>query len=146
MLSSAAGPDQVDNATIIRVPAAATGVEEARTALDGFCAAHRIPAAEAWRLKVSLDEALSNVVRHGPESSRGEVSIGMRLDAGAVELTVSDGGPAFNPLDVQPPDRTGGLEARTPGGLGIVLVRALMDDVEYARRDGLNVLTMRKRL
>jgi anti-sigma regulatory factor (Ser/Thr protein kinase) len=70
----------------------------------------------------------------------------MRLDAGAVELTVTDGGPAFNPLDAQPPDRTGGLEARTPGRLGIVLVRALMDEVEYARRDGLNVLTLRKRL
>ncbi len=136
----------MDNATIIRVPAAASGVEQARTALDGFCAAHRIPAAEAWRLKVSLDEALSNVVRHGPERPRADVSIGMRVGDGAVELTVTDGGPAFNPLDARPPDRSGGLDARTPGGLGIVLVRALMDEVEYARRDGLNVLTLRKRL
>jgi serine/threonine-protein kinase RsbW len=136
----------VTKATTIRVPAAGSGVERARAALDGFCAEHKIPAAEAWRLKVSLDEALSNVVRHGQADPGSDVAIGMRVDAGAVELTVSDGGPAFNPLDAAAPDRAAGLEARTPGGLGIVLVRALMDEVEYARRDNLNVLTLRKRL
>ncbi len=136
----------MNEATIIRVPAAGAGVEEARTALDSFCAAHEIPAAEAWRLKVSLDEALSNVVRHGDSLPGAHVAIGMRVAAGTVELTVSDGGPAFNPLDAPAPDRSAGIEGRTPGGLGIVLVRALMDEVEYARRDGLNVLTLRKRL
>lgn len=121
-------------------------MEQARAALDGFCAAHGIPAGEAWRLKVSLDEALSNVVRHGRVNPRDDVAIAMRMAEGAVELTVSDGGPAFNPLDAPAADRAGPLEAREPGGVGIVLVRALMDDVEYARRDGLNVLTLRKRL
>ena len=136
----------MDDATTIRVPAAGSGVEQARAALDGFCAAHAIPPAEAWRLKVSLDEALSNVVRHGRADPRSDVAIGMRVAGGAVELTVSDAGPAFNPLEAPAPDRTGPLEARAPGGLGIVLVRALMDDVEYARREGRNVLTLRKRL
>ena len=128
------------------MPAAGSGVDQARAALDGFCAAHGIPAAEAWRLKVSLDEALSNVVRHGRMPPGGEVAVGMSLARGAVELTVSDPGPAFNPLDAAVPGRAGALDARAPGGLGIVLVRALMDEVEYARRDGLNVLTLRKRL
>jgi serine/threonine-protein kinase RsbW len=137
---------QVGDSTVVRVPAAPGGVEQARAALDGFCTANGIAAGDAWRLKVSLDEALANVVRHGRPPAGADVAVAMRLADGTVELTVSDAGPAFNPLEMPAPDRRAPLAARSPGGVGIVLVRALMDDVEYVRQGGLNVLTLRKRL
>jgi len=55
---------------------------------------------------------------------------------------VSDDGPAFNPLQVPEPDVAATLEERRPGGLGVHLVRQLMDRVEYRRAEGRNCLVM----
>ena len=70
------------------------------------------------------------------------------LAASRDELTteVTDPGRAFNPLDVAAPDLTAPLAERSLGGLGIHLVRSLMDSVEYRRENGKNVLTLRKRI
>ena len=57
-----------------------------------------------------------------------------------------DDGPAFDPLAAQAPDTTLGLDERPVGGLGLMLVRRLMDDVAYERRDGRNHLRLRRRL
>jgi anti-sigma regulatory factor (Ser/Thr protein kinase) len=62
-----------------------------------------------------------------------------------VEVTVADDGPAFDPLARPDPVVTEPLERRQPGGLGIALVKALMDEVRYERTTR-NVLTMRKRI
>lgn len=62
-----------------------------------------------------------------------------------VEITVEDDGPPFDPLARPAPDLRLPLEARSPGGLGIVLVRALMDDVRYTRTTR-NILTIRKQI
>ena len=59
---------------------------------------------------------------------------------------VSDDGPEFDPLAAAEPDTALGVEERPVGGLGIALVRRLMDAVEYERRGGRNRLLMRRRL
>jgi serine/threonine-protein kinase RsbW len=61
-------------------------------------------------------------------------------------VEVEDDGRPFDPLLVPPPDLTLPLERRPIGGLGIHLIRSLMDEVAYARHDGRNVLKMAKRL
>jgi anti-sigma regulatory factor (Ser/Thr protein kinase) len=103
-------------------------------------------------VEVSLDEVLANVVRHGLEG-RGEaatVEVELRLDVGVeppvCEMMLTDDGPAFDPLSVPEPDRSLGVEERPVGGLGISLVRRLMDVVEYERRDGKNRLRLRRTL
>ena len=136
----------MDDGIVIYVPAARGGVEQAGAALDSFCAARGIPPDVSWRVKVSLDETLSNVVRHGGLGPSELVTVAVRASGGTLELTVTDRGPAFNPLTVQSPDLAAPLEHRSPGGVGIVLVQALMDHVEYERREGHNVLVLRKRL
>jgi serine/threonine-protein kinase RsbW len=103
-------------------------------------------------MEVSLDEALANVVRHGLEG-RGEtasVELELRLDPGAepavCEVVLVDDGPEFDPLAVSEPDTSLGVAVRPIGGLGIALVRKLMDELEYERRDGRNRLRMMRRL
>jgi len=105
-----------------------------------------VPPEDGWRVKVSLDEALSNVMRHAGVGPDDTLSVTLRIQGGMVELVIADSGAPFDPLGVPPPDLAAPLEARAPGGLGITLVRALMDDVRYERRGGENVLTLRKRL
>ena len=90
----------------------------------------------------SLDEVLSNVVRHGLRVGAGEIDVTLVRDAGAVSAVVADTAAEFNPLMHPPPDVAAPLDARQPGGLGIALVRGLADDVRYERRGDRNVLTM----
>ena len=59
---------------------------------------------------------------------------------------MADDGPGFDPLSAPEPDTSLGIEERPIGGLGIALVRRLMDHVEYERRDGKNRLRLRRRL
>ncbi len=126
-----------------RVEAGSAGIRQAAGELDAFGAAHGLPGDGAWPLQLALDEVLSNIGHHGsagPEATTIEVAIEYR--DGALELTVSDDGPAFDPLQLPEPDVQAPLEKRDPGGLGIHLVRRLMDRVEYKRDGGRNHLTM----
>jgi serine/threonine-protein kinase RsbW len=114
--------------------------------LDAFCAAEQVPDEVAWRLRVALDEIVANIVSHGRPSSQVPgpgLDLWFRAEPGAVEITVADDGPAFNPLLQPEPDLTLSLRARQPGGLGITLVKSLMDRVDYEWTDR-NVLTIRK--
>jgi anti-sigma regulatory factor (Ser/Thr protein kinase) len=136
----------------LSVPATDDGIRAALDALEALTAAHGLSRAVTWPMEVSLDEALANVVRHGLEGRGGKASVELelRLDSGAgpavCEVMLVDDGPEFDPLAAPEPDTSLAVEDRPVGGLGIVLVRKLMDEVEYERRDGRNRLRMMRRL
>jgi anti-sigma regulatory factor (Ser/Thr protein kinase) len=136
----------------LSVPATDDGIRAALDALEALTASHGLSKAVTWPVGVSLDEVLANVVRHGLEGRGGEatVDLEMRLDLGVepaeCEVVVVDDGPEFDPLSVPEPDRALGIEERPIGGLGMALVRRLMDEVQYERRDGKNRLRLRRRL
>ena len=136
----------MDSARHAHVAIGALAPGTVAAALDAFCVAERVPAEVAWRLQVALDEIVANIVSHGSlAGSRGALDVWFRREGTIVEVTVADDGPPFDPLARPAPDLQGSLEAREPGGLGIALVRALMDEVCYAR-EGRNRLTLRKRI
>jgi serine/threonine-protein kinase RsbW len=96
---------------------------------------------------LSLEEVLSNSIRHGCKGKQdAEIRVEFRFDPDAFEFIVSDNGIPYNPLLREDPDIHLPLEQRTPGGLGIFLVRKLADDVRYEFRDGRNHLLFRKLL
>ena len=127
------------------LPVAAPAISQAAGALDAFCASERLPDEVAWRLRVALDEIVTNVVAHGSPGQAASIDVWFSRKEGFVEIRVADDGPAFNPLARTEPDTTSPLESRQPGGLGIALVKALMDDVQYERTTR-NILTIRKRI
>ena len=136
----------------LSVPGTSQGVREALDALAALIAAHGVSKALSWPVEVSLDEVMANVVEHAFEG-RGEaatVDLEIRLDVGVeppvCEMMVVDDGPEFDPLSVPDPDPALGIAERPIGGLGLALVRRLMDDVQYERRDGKNRLRLRRRL
>src|SRR5215469_7852597 len=115
--------------------------------LREFGSAAALAPAQVGTFALALEEIFMNIVMHGsrPGSTPGvEVSL-CQVD-GSITMTVEDDGPAFDPLSLPPPDVTASLLDRRVGGLGVFLVRKIMDTVSYARVAGRNQLRMSKRL
>lgn len=98
-------------------------------------------------LNLALEEAVVNVMSYAyPEGQKGDVHIEASCDHDYLTFTIRDSGQPFDPTQKAAANTTLSLEERPVGGLGIHLVRQLMDKVSYEYIDGQNVLTLRKRL
>jgi serine/threonine-protein kinase RsbW/sigma-B regulation protein RsbU (phosphoserine phosphatase) len=96
-----------------------------------------------YRLTLSLDEIVSNVIRHGYSDTNDHVvEVRLSIHDGVVTSVIEDDGHPYDPRESPEPDLSMPVEQRGPGGLGIFLVRQMMDSIDYARRDGKNVLTV----
>ena len=130
-----------------QLPGIAAQLPEATQFLQEFWAAAGLSPATAFPFELALEEIFMNVAMHGTRD--GHIpTVWLRLgrDAGSVELVVEDDAPAFDPLQRATPDTGAALEERPVGGLGIHLVREMMDNVTYRQMAGRNQLTMRKRV
>ena len=116
-------------------------------AVGVFTREHGVSEQYASAIHLVLEETVANVILYGYRDAREHtIDVTLSIHGPDVILTVADDAMAFNPLLAPPPELDKPLEERPIGGLGIHLVRSMMDDVQYARRDGRNILTMRKRL
>jgi anti-sigma regulatory factor (Ser/Thr protein kinase) len=107
------------------------------------------PASEPVRhdLALVLEEVLTNVIRHGyGAGAEGGIRLSADICDGKLRLEVRDGARPFDPFSAAPPDLEADLAERPVGGLGIFLVRQLMDRLEYQRQEHENVLVMEKQL
>jgi anti-sigma regulatory factor (Ser/Thr protein kinase) len=108
---------------------------------------HELPSRALYSVNLALDEAVTNVVLHGfKENEKGQITIRLTVKGRELSAAVDDDGREFNPLTLPTPDLQAPLETREVGGLGIHLIKSLMDHVEYQRNGDRNLLTMRKRL
>ena len=96
-----------------------------------------------FRVNLVLEELGLNIMDYGHVDSTDEIAIAVTSEGGSVTIEVVDGGRPFDPLNDAPaPDLTSPIEDRRVGGLGLYLVRNLMDEVSYRRESGKNRLTM----
>jgi anti-sigma regulatory factor (Ser/Thr protein kinase) len=130
----------------IQVPGIASSVPVYLKSLGSFLDELSVSSEERSAIMIAGEEVFVNVIRHAYVEERGDVVVTLAARDREIEITLSDTGPAFNPLAVAEPDLDRPLEERKAGGLGIVLVRKLMDTVRYERREGTNVLTLTKRV
>jgi anti-sigma regulatory factor (Ser/Thr protein kinase) len=100
-----------------------------------------------FNLNLVLEEAVSNVIlyAYGKEEQK-EISLVAQSCDNNLVFVLTDSGTEFDPTKVPDADITLSAEEREIGGLGIFLIRQIMNTVEYQRIDGKNVLTMRKQL
>ncbi len=96
-------------------------------------------------LTLALEEAASNVIEHGYKGRGGNLTIRIVVANGDVTFELRDHAKPFKPGKVGRPDETVPLEERPPGGLGLHLIHALMDEVRYESLPDGNLLTMIKR-
>jgi anti-sigma regulatory factor (Ser/Thr protein kinase) len=105
-----------------------------------------IPARAVMQLQVVLDEVLSNVIKYAwPEGGSHEFFVRLTVQDGRIEITITDDGNPFNPLAQPPPKPPPPGRRPLPGGVGIHMVRQLVDGFEYVRFDGRNQITLTKR-
>lgn len=98
-------------------------------------------------LNLAIEEAVVNVMEYAyPEGEQGNVDIEVIADDRWLTFIISDNGIPFDPTTQEDADTTLSAEERPIGGLGIFLVRQLMDSINYQRKDGKNILTLSKKM
>jgi serine/threonine-protein kinase RsbW len=96
-------------------------------------------------VNICLDELFTNIVSYGFEDDLAHtIRFAMNLDNQVLTLSIEDEGVPFNPLEKKDPEVPADLIDVRIGGLGIHIVRKLMDDIRYKRKQGKNKLTMKK--
>lgn len=99
----------------------------------------------AFTLQLVTEEIVVNVVSYAyPDGAEGELEVEISASDEEIKLEFSDSGKPFNPLEKEDPDTTLSAEERPIGGLGIFLVKQMMDDVRYRYENGRNILTISK--
>ena len=102
---------------------------------------------EIYSLQLAADEAASNIIEHAYEGvSNADIDITCDMRGDTLTITMHDEGKSFDPSKVKKPNLKANLSDRQIGGLGVYLMRKLMDEVRYESnsRTG-NLLTMTKR-
>lgn len=99
----------------------------------------------ARQLRLAVEEAVVNVIDYAyPVGQEGEIEIRVMSDGKSLKTVIVDSGVAFDPTAVEKADTTLSVEDRQIGGLGILLVREMIDSVNYERIEGKNYLTLTK--
>jgi anti-sigma regulatory factor (Ser/Thr protein kinase) len=106
-----------------------------------------IDQAMAMSLNLALEEAVTNVILYAyPDGIDGLVDIEAFIEDDCLRFILSDSGKPFDPTAAPDADVTLGVDERQIGGLGIYLVRNIMDTVSYRYENGKNILTMIKKI
>ena len=109
--------------------------------LRTYCLAAGMTEGDAEEVRLVIEEADTNTIRHGySDGNPHEIILRAAVDAGRLTLEIEDDAAAFDPLTRTLPDLTLPVEEKPIGGLGILLVRTLMDSVEYQRVGNRNLL------
>ena len=115
--------------------------------VDEVCETVGFSAAVTMQMNLAIEEAVVNVMKYAyPSGKQGNVTIEATTNDTRLKFTIIDSGMPFDPTAKADADTTLSVEQRPIGGLGIYLVRQMMDSVNYERMDNLNVLTLRKKL
>ena len=115
--------------------------------VDEVCAAMEMDEMETMQMNLAIEEAVVNVMKYAYlPGTKGEVNIEAQANDVRLKFTISDTGVPFDPTVRAEVDTSLPLEERPIGGLGIHLVRSIMDSINYERVEGKNVLTLRKKL
>lgn len=100
-----------------------------------------------FNVNLVLEEAIVNVINYAyPKEKHESIYLSAQLHEGSIVFVLTDTGMKFDPTKAPEADITLSLEDRPIGGLGIFLIRQIMNEVSYERIDGKNVLTLSKKL
>ncbi len=127
----------------ITLPVTPELTRAAHARLEAFAQSVSLPAKVMFAVDTALEELLQNVVDY---SGAHVVRLQLAIEAGELRLELADDGRPFNPLAIAGPDLSVPLADREVGGLGVHLVRRMMDRTAYEHRGGCNRIQLVKLL
>lgn len=122
-------------------------VPRLNTFIDEVCEANGFDMATTMQINLAIEEAVVNVMNYAyPKGTKGDITIETKANRTELSFVISDTGKPFDPTAKAEVDITLSAEDRQIGGLGIHLIRQIMDHINYERVDGHNILTLIKKL
>ena len=128
-------------ATVENIEAVTDFVNEQLETLD-------CPMKAQMQIGIAIDELFGNIAHYAYAPNVGEATVRVELmqEPRSVSITFMDSGVPYDPLSSADPDTSLSAEERAIGGLGVFMVRKIMDEVIYRHENGMNVLTIRKKI
>lgn len=139
---------KMDGESAISVPAAPESIEKITVFINAKLEKLGCAPKTRKQIDIAIDEIFSNIAHYAYKNGEGsaEVRIEKNYDPKSVTLIFTDSGTPYNPLKKSDPDLTLTADEREIGGLGIYIVKKIMDEVKYERKDGKNILSVTKYL
>jgi sigma-B regulation protein RsbU (phosphoserine phosphatase) len=139
------GPKEAERTTVsVQLRNDLSEVQRLNQIVTEFAAQHHLAPELVFRVNLVLEEIVTNVISYGYEDSlEHEISVRLSWQDPRIELEIKDDGRPFNPLEASQPEVERPLVERPVGGLGIHLVRSMMDHLDYRREGDKNCLLLR---
>jgi anti-sigma regulatory factor (Ser/Thr protein kinase) len=131
---------------VLRVPARLESIRPLLALAGQFARKARLDDQDAFYCQLALDEACINIIEHAyPDNMPGEIEAEINVGDGIFVISLIDFGRSYDPSQVSPPPLKVTLDEVEPGGLGLHLMRTVMDEVRYIPGPRCNQLVMVKR-
>jgi anti-sigma regulatory factor (Ser/Thr protein kinase) len=118
-------------------------IERINTEFKEFADGRGLAAGVSQKVSIVLDDLLNNIISYGySDDEDHQIDIDVTYTPGRLVIAITDDGMPFNPFDQVGPDTSLSVEERDIGGLGVLLVKELMDEYQYQRHSNSNVVTL----
>ena len=122
-----------------------TEIDKLNDSFNEFCEQYKIPSAVYRKFNIVFDELINNIVSYGyTDDDEHELKVIINITEDKLVVSIEDDATAFNPLNLATPDTEASIEDREIGGLGVHMVKKLMDNVSYKRFIKKNMTTLYK--
>jgi anti-sigma regulatory factor (Ser/Thr protein kinase) len=137
----------MENKLTLRIKNDFSEIEALAQAVNDFIKKLQLPVKIGNSIDLALDEILNNIILYGYEDKNQHfIDILISLEDDYIVLEIRDDGREFNPLDIPEPDTESGMDERPIGGLGLHLIRNMMDEIQYTYENKKNCLIMKKKI
>ncbi|MDD4127483.1 MAG: ATP-binding protein [Methanomicrobium sp.] len=128
----------------IVIPAKNDEIDRVTADIEKILTVEDFSAEEIFNVQLAMEEIIENIINYGYPGKEGMIGIRCEVTPSEISIEISDSAPAFNPLLMPDPDITSDVDERNIGGLGIFLVKKVMDKVSYIYENNKNILTLVK--
>lgn len=132
--------------SVLRLPARLEGMDVILSFVSYLLDMHGCTPKARTKIRMAVEELYVNVTLYAYPEGEGWAEIRGSVEDGVATFRLIDGGKPFNPLEKDDPDTMLSGEERDIGGLGIFMVKTMVDEMEYEYRDGCNQLTLRRKI
>lgn len=135
-------PEHIEPAVSIRLPASIENLPGFLSPMLAFASAHHLDDDRKNDLELALEETLVNIFSYAYPGKPGHVELSCVMADGRLVILIEDEGLPFSMVSAAAPDINADILERKIGGLGVHLIKSLMDDVRYRREGNRNMLEL----